>query len=83
MSLLPKNGVDPYENHPGFVADACPIRMTITRRNGSFIQGGFSCEVTGGHCLPGEFCDSRRETARHQDEMAVLFAQAQANGAAV
>lgn len=59
---IPKDGVNPYENHPGFDAQACELQRTVTRRGpyGQIVSGGFGCYATGGHCLPGAHCDNRR-----------------------
>jgi hypothetical protein len=79
--IVPKDGGNPYANHPGFVAEGCPIRYTVTPRNSYGVQvgGGFGCHMTGGHCLPGEHCDKRRADAKLQDERAALFEQARQN----
>ena len=60
---LPKDGVNPYENHPGFEASGYHLRYTVTQRSpwGGITSGGFGCEANGGHCLPGEQCDKRRK----------------------
>lgn len=78
--LIPEGGDNPYADHPGFVADACPIRYTVTPRNAWGVQmgGGFGCEITGGHCLPGEHCEARRARAKQQDELAAAIAAARA-----
>lgn len=59
---IPKGGVNPYADHPGFDAQGCHLQYTVTRRGvWGGVMGGFGCEVTGGHCLPGEHCANRRE----------------------
>lgn len=54
-ALLPK-----HAEHPGWVADGCPLRITVTPRNGGVTSHGFACDWTGGHCLPSQDCDNRR-----------------------
>jgi hypothetical protein len=72
--LIPKDGVNPYADHPGFTATGCPIRYTVTQR-GAYggVRGGFGCEITGSHCLPGEHCAKRREDAAQQDALSKLL----------
>jgi hypothetical protein len=69
--LIPEGGKNPYADHPGFTADGCPLRYTVTQR-GAYggVRGGFGCEMTGGHCLPGEHCAKRREDAARQEAFA-------------
>jgi hypothetical protein len=53
--LLPEGGKNPYANHPGFDAEGCPERHTITRQGPyGFTSSdcGFGCKLTGGHCMP-------------------------------
>ena len=71
---IPKDGKNPYADHPGFDARECPIRYTVTQ-TGAYggIRGGFGCEITGGHCLPGEHCSKRQADAKEQDELKVMF----------
>ena len=71
--LIPEGGTNPYAEHPGFVANDCPIRYTVTQR-GPYggVKGGFGCEMTGGHCLPGEHCAKLRADACRQCELAAL-----------
>jgi hypothetical protein len=53
-----------HANHPGWDADGCPLRLTVTPKWSVPAAPGFACSWTGGHCLPGERCDARRESAR-------------------
>ncbi len=78
--LIPADGVNPYASHPGFDAPSCPLRYTVTQR-GPFggVKGGFGCEMTGGHCLPGEHCDARRSRAEVQDAFKAAAATQQEN----
>jgi hypothetical protein len=73
--IIPKDGGNPYANHPGFEQNECPIRYTVTPRSAYGVQtgGGFGCEVTGGHCLPGEHCGKRRADAKAQDELKAML----------
>ena len=48
------------ETHPGFVASECPHRISVTRCEQTGF-GGYSCGITGGHCLPGARCDGLRK----------------------
>ena len=77
--IIPEGGKNPYADHPGFVADGCTERMTITR-SGAWggVQGGFACRVTGGHCLPCDKCDDRRATGVEFDKRQAMFAAARA-----
>jgi hypothetical protein len=58
--LLP--GSAPFANHPGYDAAGCPLREVVVART-SVTNNGFRCHMTGGHCLPGEHCESRRKRA--------------------
>lgn len=73
---IPKDGKNPYTDHPGFASQACTLQYTVTR-TGSYggVAGGFGCEMTGGHCLPGEHCAKRREDAARQNAFAQLVAR--------
>ncbi len=64
-----------HDNHPGHDAAGCPIRASVTQRSpyGVPVGGGYRCEMTGGHCLPGEHCDKRRADAAEQDEREAMF----------
>ena len=68
---LPADGVNPYANHPGFVAVDCPLRHTVTQKDswGNIVRCGFGCLMTGGHCLPDKHCDSRRDREQKQQEL--------------
>ena len=41
-----------FENHPGFTASSCPARITVTPASNIMASCGYSCKITGGHCLP-------------------------------
>ena len=64
LMQIPKGGANPYADHPGFDAQDCPLSIVVTRR-GPYggVQGGFACSMTGGHCLPCDQCESRRQRA--------------------
>lgn len=72
---IPKDGVNPYADHPGFTASGCPLRYTVTQRGpwGHIGSCGFGCEMTGGHCLPGEQCEGFRAKAAEHDRMKAIF----------
>jgi hypothetical protein len=61
VRLIPEDGKNPYASHPGFDAQGCPCQYTVTPAYRSTSHHGFGCGASGGHCLPGEFCDKRRE----------------------
>lgn len=59
--LILVNGVNPYASHLGFKETGCHLRITVTPSlMGSTSCHGFSCDVTGGHCLPSKDCDTLR-----------------------
>lgn len=62
--IIPEGGTNPYASHPGFEAEGCKLRTTVTDDNMGSIRGGFSCYHTGGHCLPHdkEACEKRRKS---------------------
>jgi hypothetical protein len=75
--LIPADGHNPYADHPGFEAGECPLRYTVTHRGPYGKSGGaFGCEMTGGHCVPGDQCAQRRKDAAAQDARQVLFQSA-------
>lgn len=59
--LIPIDGENPYANHPGLDAQGCHLQYTVTPAYYSSSMHGFGCEVTGGHCLPCEQCQLRRD----------------------
>jgi hypothetical protein len=66
--LLP--GSAPFKSHPGFDAPECELREIVVAKT-SVTNNGFRCHMTGGHCLPGEHCDSRRQRhALEREEVA-------------
>jgi hypothetical protein len=74
QNTIPKDGVNPYASHPGFDATECPLRYTVSHRSpyGALGYCGFGCEMTGGHCLPGDDCEDKRARAAQQDEIRKL-----------
>ena len=74
--LIPNGGKNPYADHPGFDAQGCALQITVTRAGvWGGVQGGFSCSLTGGHCLPCDHCDERRKIgAKHDKRMEELRA---------
>lgn len=58
--IIPIDGKNPYADHPGFEAGGCELRYTVTPST-SVSSYGFGCEATGGHCVPGAYCQSRRD----------------------
>lgn len=58
--LVPVGGINPYAAHPGFDAQDCPAQHVVTPAPYGSSASGFKCLQTGGHCLPGANCDSRR-----------------------
>jgi hypothetical protein len=66
--LIPEGGTNPYVNHPGWTADSCGLRITVTGNNNGSISGGFACSMSGGHCLPEkDLCANRIK--REQERM--------------
>ena len=57
-----------HADHPGWDADGCQLRMTVTPRNGGVVGHGFACDWTGGHCLPSAACETYRKAALLQPE---------------
>jgi len=58
--LLP--GTAAFSNHPGYDASGCTLRETVVAASYAS-NNGFRCYMTGGHCVPGEHCESRRQRA--------------------
>lgn len=58
--LIPQGGENPYAKHPGFDAQSCPLQYVVTPST-RMSHHGFGCDVTGGHCLPGDQCQKLRE----------------------
>lgn len=48
-----------YENHPGFEAGDCPLRLTIKPHAFGMSSRGFACSSSGGHCIPNKHCKAR------------------------
>lgn len=49
-----------HNDHPGFLAPSCPLRITVAAHRTDGGRGGYACSYTGGHCLPGDQCQDRR-----------------------
>lgn len=75
--LIPAGGKNPYADHPGFVAGNCELRITVTR-SGAWggVVGGFSCSMTGGHCLPCDKCGERRRIGAEMERREAEFVAA-------
>ena len=58
--VLPEGARNPYASHPGFDAQGCHLQYTVVPALYASSRPGFGCEVTGGHCLPGDQCEARR-----------------------
>lgn len=67
---LPKDGANPYANHPGFTAHDCDLRYTVTQRNPWGVIGncGFGCQISGAHCLPNGECEGRKARYKERQE---------------
>lgn len=68
---------DPHADHPGYEARECPLSLKVTQRSpwGPVTRAGFSCLMTGGHCVPDEHCDARRKReAEYQERRAQIDA---------
>lgn len=71
---LPRDGANPYAEHPGFTATDCEFRLTVTGKNSGAISGGFACSASGGHCLPDEgYCQIRKDNVAIQDKLQALI----------
>lgn len=53
------DGGSTREGHPGHTAEDCFARISVTSRS-ALSMSGYACGWTGGHCVPGPLCDSRR-----------------------
>ena len=60
MSQRNADILPPHANHPGWEANGCPARLTVTPSWGSEAKPGFACRVSGGHCQPRDKCDAWR-----------------------
>ena len=47
-----------YPTHLGHVAPTCPLRITVRAHPMGTSSNGYSCQWTGGHCLPDVNCES-------------------------
>jgi hypothetical protein len=45
-----------HSEHPGWDAEDCPLRITVTASRYGTSSDGFACSMSGGHCLPSEVC---------------------------
>lgn len=74
----PYEAVNPHADHPGYDSRNCPLSLQVTGRGpwGQIARAGFSCLMTGGHCLPDEHCDDRRAREAEYREREALFAEA-------
>lgn len=58
-----------HANHPGWEANNCDARITVTPVWGACHSGGFACGVTGGHCLPDkDKCPTRQKKWAEPDK---------------
>ena len=49
-----------FPTHPGYEAGDCFLRRTVTGKRSDGCAGGYGCNATGGHCVPGEKCEQWR-----------------------
>lgn len=54
------------KDHPGYESD-CNLTMTVIARTGS-THDGYACTWTGGHCVPGDQCATRREADAEMEQ---------------
>jgi hypothetical protein len=71
-TLLP--GSAPFSQHPGYDAAGCELREVVVAQT-SVANNGFRCYMTGGHCLPGEHCEDRRQHNRKLEAQERQFAE--------
>lgn len=57
-----------HRTHPGRDAGDCPLRIIASGRRSDGGSGGYACDFTGGHCLPGEQCAERVRIAEEEQE---------------
>jgi hypothetical protein len=57
-----------HANHPGHNV-SCELRTQVNAHFQGTSSNGYGCDMTGGHCVPSEHCDNRRNEARQQDAM--------------
>jgi hypothetical protein len=69
-----------YPNHPGFDARDCPLRRHVTHRRTDGGSGGYGCDYTGGHCLPGSYCSDRQFEAEVESDRRADFERLIAEG---
>ena len=52
-----------HDAHPGHEAVGCRIQYVVTAApfGQSSSSNGYGCYATGGHCLPDDKCELRRE----------------------
>lgn len=68
--LLP--GSSRFCDHPGYAADACPIREIVVAATYAS-NNGFRCGLTGGHCVPGEHCEARRARVAKREQVSAML----------
>lgn len=66
MSIIISAAHGLHSNHPGHDA-RCELRTQINAHPRGSSSNGYGCNVTGGHCVPGEYCENRRTEAHNQD----------------
>lgn len=62
-----------YTNHPGYDAPDCPLRQIVRAHPNGTSSNGYGCTWTGGHCLPGDKCDSYRNESCKMEFDDVVF----------
>ena len=59
-----------YQNHPGFEAGDCPLRITVRPHYTGMSSRGFACSASGGHRRPRKECaEVIKELDREADEL--------------
>jgi len=62
-----------YPRHPGYRAEGCALRLTVSHIRSDGSGGGYGCSYTGGHCVPDEKCDKRREYAAKEKREDAIY----------
>jgi hypothetical protein len=76
--LLP--GSSKFTDHPGYEASACELREVVVAQTYA-TNNGFRCAATGGHCVPGNVCSTRRATQAERDRLHAQLVQTLPPGA--
>lgn len=61
-----------HADHPGHLT-SCELQITVTPPafGGHMSSDGYACSASGGHCVPGDYCEERRKFNQDQDDVFV------------